>query len=228
MSLPRTPEPELMVDLEQARAYAAADFGGAHQAYVERVHTRFPYIPGLDEHAGGRALDLGCGPGDITIRFARAYPTLHWTGVDGSAAMLSLARAALAASELTASRIDFVEARIDRFAAEPFDFVVSNSLLHHLPTPSVLWETIARLARPGAAVFVGDLFRPESVDTVDHLVDRYAAGEPEVLREDFRASLHAAFTPDEVRAQLSACGLPFEVEVVSDRHLEVSGRIPRA
>jgi len=43
---------------------------------------------------------------------------------------------------------------------------------------------------------------------------------------DFYRSLLAAFTPAEVRAQLRAAGLEeLAVEVISDRHLFVSGRL---
>ena len=56
------------------------------------------------------------------------------------------------------------------------------------------------------------------------LVDEYAEGEPEVLRRDFLHSLHAAYTVDEVRAQLQAAGLEgLSVRATSDRHLVVSG-----
>ncbi len=50
---------------------------------------------------------------------------------------------------------------------------------------------------------------------------------PEVLRNDFRNSLFAAFEPQEVVTQLADAGLEtLEVEVVSNRHLAVMGRLP--
>jgi hypothetical protein len=59
---------------------------------------------------------------------------------------------------------------------------------------------------------------------VDALVDEYAAGAPEVLREDFRNSLRAAFTIEEVRAQLQRADLgKLAVQAVGDRHLIVAG-----
>ena len=59
------------------------------------------------------------------------------------------------------------------------------------------------------------------------LVAEYAAGEPEILQRDFRASLHAAFTPREIEAQLRDAELDWlDVIVVSDRHLVVSGQRP--
>ena len=50
-----------------------------------------------------------------------------------------------------------------------------------------------------------------------------------MLKRDFHQSLLAAYTPDEVRAQLATAGLDqLKVEAVSDRHLIVWGRIGRS
>lgn len=43
------------------------------------------------------------------------------------------------------------------------------------------------------------------------------------MKHDFGASLHAAFTVHEVRAQLQDAGLALDVEALSDRHLIVTG-----
>jgi hypothetical protein len=71
-----------------------------------------------------------------------------------------------------------------------------------------------------------DLLRPASSAQARRLVDQYAAGEAEILRRDFHNSLLAAFTVDEIRAQLDEADLPFSVEVVSDRHVAIHGRAP--
>ena len=58
------------------------------------------------------------------------------------------------------------------------------------------------------------------------LVRLHAPDAPAILRRDFYNSLRAAYTADEVSRQLAACELaPLTVEVLSDRHLLVSGRL---
>ncbi|MCP5517412.1 MAG: methyltransferase domain-containing protein [Verrucomicrobiales bacterium] len=213
-----------MLDEAQALAYARADFEDAHRRIIEDFCRTFP-----DQPATGRLLDLGCGPGDITLRLARANPGWQVEGVDGSPAMLRLARAALAVEPTLRGRVCFTEACLpdDRFAPPRFDAVFSNSLLHHLAEPAVLWETIRGVAHPGAGIYVADLLRPANAGAARDLVDRYAADEPAVLRHDFHRSLLAAFRVDEVREQLAAAGLSsLEVRALSDRHLAVSGRLP--
>lgn len=219
----RIPEPELMDESEQALAYAQADFEEPNSRFVAEFEAQFP------DFASGRVLDLGCGPGDIPLRIAQRHPGLSVDALDGSAAMLRHARERLARHPELAGRVRFVEGLLPG-APLPracYDAVVSNSLLHHLHDPAVLWESLRAHGAPGARVLVMDLYRPGSPGAAQEIVEAYAADEHEVLRRDFYNSLCAAFEPAEVRAQLAAAGLGgLAVRVVSDRHLLVSGRLP--
>lgn len=214
-------EPELMDGEEQALAYAEADFSEANTLFIDLLRTTWG-----NALQGAQAIDLGCGPADIPRRLLTAYPTARCDAVDGSAAMLRHARAALAAWPSVAARCRLIEERIPTHSLTPasYDLILSNSLLHHLHEPQVLWQEIRRLARPRARVLVMDLMRPPSAGWVESLVATYAADAPEILKRDFRNSLYAAFEPAEVVAQLRTAGLhTLEVAVVSDRHLAVSG-----
>jgi SAM-dependent methyltransferase len=212
-----------MDDVEQARAYAQADFAEPNARFLEQFAALFP------DFGVGRVADLGCGPGDIALRFAQRWPGLQIDALDGSAPMLRLAREAAAALGATAARVRFVEGLLPGPAlpSGAYDAVISNSLLHHLHDPGVLWQELRRLGRPGARVLVMDLFRPVDAAAAEAIVAAHAPGAPEVLRRDFLNSLHAAFEPDELRTQLQAAGLPtLFVRTVSDRHLIVGGRLP--
>jgi ubiquinone/menaquinone biosynthesis C-methylase UbiE len=217
-------EPELMEGVEQASAYAAADFATVNAAFAEAFQTRFASLEIR------RIIDLGCGPADIPVRLASSDPELMITAVDGSGAMLEAARARVRDQGLS-ERVRLVEARIPgvvEAAGSGHDAVISNSLLHHLPDPRVLWREILRLGRRGAAVMVGDLRRPESREEASAIVERYSGGEPEILRRDFYVSLLAAFTVAEVASQLEEAGLAGHLEIwtPTDRHLYVAGRLP--
>lgn len=218
----RSPEPELMLDPAQARAYANADFDAPNAAFVEALLGTFPELDGHLE-----LVDLGCGPGDILIRLARRRPNWQLMGIDGSAAMLDAGLDAIAESGCE-SQITVLQALLgdETLPEGRAGLLISNSLLHHLADPSALWRELRRLGAPGAAVFVQDLRRPADPAEALALVEAHAAGEPEVLRQDFLASLHAAYTVDEVQAQLAAAGLALTVAEVSDRHLRVWGRLP--
>lgn len=216
----RALEPELMDDPAQALVYARADFEEENQGFVARFLESYPDLK--DAHV----LDLGCGPADIPIRLARALPECRVTGVDGSAPMIAIGREAVRAAGLA----DRITLRCERFQnmalAEKADAVISNSLLHHVPNALQFWYALRQVAKPGAVVLVMDLLRPDSPEEAQALVDRYAAGEPAMLRRDFYHSLLAAFTDDEVAAQLTALNLSrLLVDVPDDRHWVVGGRL---
>lgn len=225
----RRPEPELMETAAQASAYAQADFRDSNSRFIRLLEEHWPDA-GAARRDGCTAIDLGCGPADIVLRFLRAWPKAECTAVDGSAAMLAEARRLLDAEGDLKSRARLVETRIPdpALGSACFDLILSNSLLHHLHQPEQFWEAVKQLGRPGAFVLVMDLMRPPEASWVEALVATYAANEPEVLRADFRHSLHAAFEPGEVQAQLRATGLgdALEARVVSDRHLAVWGNLP--
>jgi SAM-dependent methyltransferase len=210
-----------MDELEQAQAYANADFEEPHSRVIELYDAEFP-----GSEIRGSILDLGCGPGDVTLRFARRFPEATITAVDGSAAMIRLANERRARERELADRVEFIEgcipgAPIPRIC---YDLIISTSFLHHLHQPAVLWQTIAEYSADGTRIFVVDLSRPENRAEAEELVNRYAADEPVILQRDFYNSLLAAFRPKEIEEQLVSVGLgELSIKRVSDRHLMVAG-----
>ena len=221
----RVPEPELMDDADQARAYAAADFTAGDQQTIALIRAL------VSENATGvspaRVIDLGCGPGNITLRLGEVFPEAEVIGVDGADAMLKLARARASAQDC---RVQFLECPLQRLNDSPLvgtaDLIVSNSLLHHLHQPDLLWLLTRTLARPGCRVLHRDLRRPASPAELDRLQRRHLPDAPQVLINDFRASLAAAFEPEEVESQLQNAGLTrLTVVEEDDRYLVVSGLV---
>jgi ubiquinone/menaquinone biosynthesis C-methylase UbiE len=213
-------EPEIMDGEAEAAAYARADFSDSNQAYVADVVASFP-------DCLAAVVDLGCGPGEIDIRLARSAAATRVTGVDGSSAMLTIARAALRSAGLE-SRVSYLEGRMPGVAlpAGGFDLVLSKDMLHHLHDPQVLWSEVRRLGRPGAGVCVMDLCRPATPAAAHAIVERVSRNEHPLLKTDFYNSLCAAFTAEEVRTQLAVAGLSFGVSQLTERHLCVKGRLP--
>jgi SAM-dependent methyltransferase len=209
----RTPEPELMDETEQAAAYAAADWSASHNKISGYFRERFP------KFVSGRIIDLGCGSADVTVRFVKAFPFVVAVGADGSDAMLAFGKRRVQAERLE-SRITLENHYLPDASLEgQFDAVISNSLLHHMADPLVLWRTAARCVKPGSPVMLIDLVRPADHDEAVRLVDEHAKDALPILRRDFLASLHAAYSLDEVRRQLDAAGLPqFQVDQVDEFH----------
>lgn len=219
-----------MNDPEQVLAYTNADFDVAHQSVIDNFSQIFPDIYSNQTPPIKKVLDLGCGSGDVTVRFAHRYPGCKIDAVDGAEEMLKQA-ALLIAQQSLGERITLHQQQLssNTFENESYDVIISNSLLHHLHEPQLLWSIIKQIssnenANGETVIYVCDLFRPNTTQQASELVDQYANKEAEILRRDFYNSLLAAFTPDEVRAQIETAGLDsLNVDVVSDRHMLVYG-----
>jgi ubiquinone/menaquinone biosynthesis C-methylase UbiE len=219
--MPRKAEPELMDDRAEAEAYAKADFAEVNQAFADRL------LEIVGPAGKAEALDLGTGPGDIPLRLLRARPGWHIVAVDASQAMLELAKRAVEAAGASSS-IDLVlaDAKATKLPPRAFDIVFSNSILHHISEADRFWAEIKRVGRPGATVFLRDLYRPATLDAARDIVDLYAGSESTLLRDEYYRSLLAAYTPGEVRGQIARAGLAtLRVETVTDRHMDIYGRI---
>ena len=219
----RIVEKELMDDPKHAIAYANADFEKINNRVIEIFDIEFP-----DIEIKGTILDLGCGPGDITFRFAKHFPDSTVIGIDGAAIMIELANQQKCRETEFLGNIKFIEAEIPvaPIPGIPYDLIVSNSLYHHLHDPEVLWKTILDYGSSGTKIFIVDLFRPDSKERADWLVNEYSGNEPEILKKDFYNSLCASFEPAEIEQQLSNIGLTnLSVKIVSDRHLIIYGEV---
>jgi len=211
--LERTLEPEYMDTRREADEYDAMDHGGPNEAFVERL---------VALGAAGRTLDLGTGPGHIPVLVCARIATARVTAIDAAATMLDHARRRRGASR-HARRIALVraDAKCLPFSDSCFDTVYSNTILHHIPEPRDLLAEVARVLVPGGTLLVRDLFRPATPERALELVRLHCAGENEMQRELFRASLHAALTPDELSVLAAGCGLAAEVVIDSDRHMSL-------
>lgn len=218
----RITEAELMQGEEQSKAYAFADFSKAHNLFIESFREKFTDIPA---NFNDVVLDLGCGPCDITRRFANAYPDVGFHAVDGAFEMLKFGQQLNYKTGLS-QRIKLIEACLPdvQLPQQHYHIIISNSLLHHLHDPFVLWETIQQHAKPFAHVFVMDLIRPLDEQTVQFLQSEYTENEPDILKLDFENSLRAAFTVKEVQQQLEEMNLTnLKVEQISELHMIIYG-----
>ncbi len=198
----REPEPELMDGEAQARVYAAADLANASWLFVEYFKKNF------SERSPKTILDLGCGPADITLRLAEFYPHSSVHGLDGAANMLEYGNKAIQKSKLD-NRVHLIHGKLGKvlFPLKEYEAVISNSFLHHLANPALLWQIILEKSRSESCVMVMDLLRPGNKEKASEVVDAIMPDEPDILRDDFFRSLCAAYTMEEVDEQLIQAGL---------------------
>ncbi len=176
----------------------------------------------------GRAiLDLGTGTGLIPVELARRVPDCRIMAVDLSTDMLDQARLNIEiAGVIEQVQLDHSDAKGLDFPDDYFSCVMSNSLIHHIPEPSVVMAEILRVTRSGGLVFVRDFIRPASDAAVAALLEQYAAEDSQSARNLLEMSLRAALSADEVREMVKNLGFAQEtVQVTSDMYWTWSMRI---
>jgi ubiquinone/menaquinone biosynthesis C-methylase UbiE len=220
----RTLEPEVMDTAEDAEEYDAMDFTEPDTRFAEAAAALLGDVEaGTTASATTRVLDIGTGTAKIPVLLLERRPHVSILAVDMAAEMLRVAAERLERAGLGAS---CALARMDAKALEApkgaFDLAMSNSVAHHLPEPLALFREIDRVVKPGGAILVRDLLRPDSEEAAWAIVNRVAASETPRQRQLFFDSLCAALTLDEVRELVAAAGIAgATVTQVSDRHWSV-------
>jgi ubiquinone/menaquinone biosynthesis C-methylase UbiE len=216
-------EPELMDSAEEAEEYDRID----HSTVNERFVTDFLSVVHPRHSLPGRPLviDVGSGTARVPIVLARTWPDCVVMAVDMAGEMLRVAARNIREAGLWRRIIcPEADARCLPFQTGSAPFVISNSLIHHIPDPYPVLEEMCRIATPGALLFVRDLFRPDTDGDVERLVSTYASYETPAQRALFAASLRAALTLDEISAMLERLPLKDATVVASsDRHWTLSG-----
>jgi ubiquinone/menaquinone biosynthesis C-methylase UbiE len=147
---------------ESIESAPAEAYTHGHHESVLRIHSwrtvdnSAAYLaPHLQ--AGARVLDVGSGPGTITIDLARRVRPGVVIGVDTAADVVARA-AGLAASE----RVDNAEFRVADayalpFADDWFDIVHAHQVLQHLARPVDALREFRRVLKPGGLLAVRDV-----------------------------------------------------------------------
>jgi 2-polyprenyl-6-hydroxyphenyl methylase/3-demethylubiquinone-9 3-methyltransferase len=119
--------------------------------------VRLDYVRARAVLPGAKALDVGCGGGLLAEGLAAAGAEV--TAIDLAPGMIEVAE--LHALESGAS-VRYLCASAEVLAAEipgVFDVVCCMEMLEHVPEPAETLATLAKLAKPGGAVFISTLNR---------------------------------------------------------------------
>jgi ubiquinone/menaquinone biosynthesis C-methylase UbiE len=146
-----------------------------------------------DLEPGFSVLDVGCGPGTITIDFARRVSPGVVVGIDASESPLDGARKEAEAQGVDNVRFGVADVRRLPFADGTYDVVHAHQLLQHLAEPVAALREMARVCKPGGIVAVREVdasavawFPPDPVlddwhDLYEQVI-RSGGGEPQAGR----------------------------------------------
>lgn len=156
-----------------------ADFFGERAAGYESEAIRG--IPRRDEMFGALMdalpsdvhdiLELGCGPGALTVGLAERYPHARITAVDAAAEMLDVARERLGPA---AEGVRFVASTFEKFEAgmQDFDLVTGSMSLHHVVEKKDYYRRLHASLRPGGFL----IFADELVGALPHVEQHHRQG----------------------------------------------------
>lgn len=105
---------------------------------------------------GDRLLDVGCGPGTLTVDLARAVSPGEVIGIDVAGSVI--AEASAHADDVGMNNVSFLTGDFRDVGLErgSFDLVHAHQVMQHLRDPVGAMETMARLVRKGGLVAVRD------------------------------------------------------------------------
>jgi len=106
--------------------------------------------PGLD------LLDVGCGPGTLTVDLARAVVPGRVVGVDAAAGVVGAARAVAAGADLPEVTFEVADLFALPFPDSSFDVVHAHQVLQHVGDPVAALVEMRRVCRPGGLVAARD------------------------------------------------------------------------
>jgi SAM-dependent methyltransferase len=143
------------------------------QEFMPEREERFTaLIDAVAEGTGGAeplVLDLGCGPGSLSVRLLDRLPGATVIAVDADPLLLALGRAAW--GDRPGLRFADLDLRSPGWAAElglnsPVDAVVSTTALHWLPQAALvaLYAEVATVLRPGGLLLDGDHLREDEAE----------------------------------------------------------------
>ncbi len=184
-----------------------------------------PYLkPGM------RLLDVGCGPGSITVGLARRVAPGETTGIDMSESVIETARAL---ADGKAAKIAFEVGNIyqPRFAPGSFDAIFSHQVLQHLRQPMEAVRQMRELLASGGILGIREVdwgsttFYPENAGMRRFLELYYAlanrnGGEPDAGRFMRRWFREAGFAETRVSTSTTCYAEPAATENWGDTYAD--------
>ena len=142
-----------------------------------------------------RLLDLGCGPGSITLGLAQAVEPGEVVGIDAQPAQVESARALAAERGITNVTFEVADAYELPFPDGSFDAAFMHVILMHLADPVRALAEVHRVLRPGGVIGMRD---PDVGSTIraplNPILEQHMALMPRVLQhhggDPYRARRH--------------------------------------
>lgn len=205
----------------------------AVESYSQRANPGFEAVLALRSAAkegafflpylrpGMRVLDVGCGPGSITLGLAEAVAPGEVVGIDFQPSQVAQAQAVSAARGLRNTRFEVADVYRLPFPDGALDAVFAHTVLMHLREPLRALAEMRRVLRPGGIAGVRDcdwggrIHAPatpllEQWYALTVRLRQHNGGDPFMGRHHRRLLLEAGFARAEASVSVWSMGTPEE------------------
>jgi len=229
----REPEPELMNNKSQVKAYCAADFSLGEINLIKFI-SNYLKVNNINLSKNDLIVDLGCGPGNISEKLSERWPEVNVLGIDGSQEMIREAESRIFKSKIINKykNLNYLCSDIRKiysdeiFSRKEITLLVSNSFIHHIIDLDNFFKFIINLSSVETINFHKDLIRPKDEETALKLKDKCSQKYSIILTNDYYASLKASYRKNEIREKILELNLnSMNVFEESEEYLIVYGKV---
>ena len=155
--------------------------------------------------SGGKALEIGPGPGYVGLEWLKACPKSSLTGLEISTDMIELAKKNAGSYGLQ-DRTDYIQGDCQSlpFTDSTFDCVFSNGSFHEWEYPERALKEIERVLKSGGSFCISDLRR--DIGPLARWLGLKTA-RPCDMHAGFLSSLNASYTVTELHALCERAGI---------------------
>ncbi len=196
---PRVPEGEGIEDMEDMSMEELSD------SFKLRLKEYQKFVNFLVEELGikgnSNILEIGPGPGWITILLVKKEPKLRVTGLEISEDMIRVANKN-AEEEGVSDNIKYIKGdakKMDLFEKNSFDAVISHDSLHHWENPTIVFNEIARVLKDNGKFCIRDGRRDIGLGAkfIFNIV-KYLRLISKTMSYYWGTSIKAGYTPEEL------------------------------
>ncbi|MHA1384681.1 MAG: class I SAM-dependent methyltransferase [Candidatus Helarchaeota archaeon] len=154
-----------------------------------------------------RVLEIGSGPGWISILLAQEDPSLEIAGIELSDDMLAVSNENKKASGVE-HNVKFVkgDAKNMPFEDNSFDAIISNDSLHHWDDPVWVFNEIARILKKGGVFIIKDCRRDIGL-RAKVIIKLAKIFMPKTMYKGWVSSIKSSYTQNELEKMLKHSSL---------------------
>lgn len=167
----------------------------------------------------GKLLEIGSGPGYLSIEIAKLLPEIEVIGLDISDTMVEIAKKNANEHGLS-DRIKFKKGNASKMSFEnsSFNFVTSGGSLHHWKKPTLIFNEIYRVLKQDGRALISDLRKNTPKEKIKEWADVI---DSRIMRWGLKRSFGESYTEERIEEIIKDTKFRDFMVKVEDINLEI-------